>query len=115
MAKCIALAVMVLHGDDPKGLLSGEAFTSAGINGAVESDFFDWVVANAEGEDLVRRITTHVRRFRLAEVAIVRARIDTWCHGATENAPPYVEHPSIIRQWASGRGRVEALVSMTTW
>jgi hypothetical protein len=68
VAKCIAVAVMQLHEDDPKRLLSGEAFTSAGINGAVESDFFDWVVADAEGEALVRRIMNHVRRFRLTEV-----------------------------------------------
>jgi SAM-dependent methyltransferase len=68
VAKCIALAVMQLNEDDPKRLLSGDAFTSQGINGAVESDFFDWVVADAEGAALVRRIMNHVRRFRLAEV-----------------------------------------------
>lgn len=68
VAKCIALAVMQLPEDDPKKLLSGEAFASAGINGAVESDFFDWIVADAEGEALVRRIMNHVRRFRLSEV-----------------------------------------------
>jgi N-6 DNA Methylase len=68
VAKCIALAVMRLPEDDPKRLLSGEAFTSRGITGAVESDFFDWVVADAEGEALVRRVINHVRRFRLAEV-----------------------------------------------
>ncbi len=68
VAKCIALAVMQMREDDPKRLLSGEAFTSAGINGAVESDFFDWVVADASGEALVRRIMAHVRRFRLEEV-----------------------------------------------
>lgn len=67
-AKCIALAVMQLPEDDPKKLLSGEAFAAAGINGAVESDFFDWVVADPAGEALVRRIMNHVRRFRLAEV-----------------------------------------------
>lgn len=49
-------------------MLSGAAFEAAGIFGAVESDFFDWVVAIREGEDLVRRILTHVRRFRLGEV-----------------------------------------------
>jgi hypothetical protein len=49
-------------------LLSGEVFRSAGIGGAVESDFFDWVVADADSEELVRRIMNHVRRFRLAEV-----------------------------------------------
>lgn len=68
VAKCIALAVMQMREDDPKRLLSGEPFASAGINGAVESDFFDWIVADAEGEALVRRVMAHVRRFRLAEV-----------------------------------------------
>jgi hypothetical protein len=68
VAKCIALAVMGLRENDPKRLLSGEAFSAAGINGAVESDFFDWVVAEPEGEALVHRIINHVRRFRLAEV-----------------------------------------------
>ncbi|HUC61885.1 MAG TPA: N-6 DNA methylase [Alphaproteobacteria bacterium] len=68
VAKCIALAVMQMREDDPKRLLSGEAFALAGINGAVESDFFDWIVADPDGEDLVRRIMNHVRRFRLAEV-----------------------------------------------
>lgn len=68
VAKSIALAVLGLREDDPKRLLSGEAFASSGIHGAVESDFFDWIVANARGEALVRRIMAHVRRFRLAEV-----------------------------------------------
>jgi len=68
VAKCIALAVMRMPENEPKKLLSGEAFTSAGIHGAVESDFFDWVVADSEGEALVHRIMNHVRRFRLAEV-----------------------------------------------
>ncbi|MGH6847323.1 MAG: N-6 DNA methylase [Methylocella sp.] len=67
-AKCIALAVLGLREDEPKHLLSGDAFRAAGIGGAVESDFFDWAVADAEGEELVRRIMNHVRRFRLAEV-----------------------------------------------
>ena len=68
VAKCIAVAVLQMKEDDPKRLLSGEAFKAAGIEGAVESDFFDWVVADREGEKLVRRIMAHVRRFRLSEV-----------------------------------------------
>jgi SAM-dependent methyltransferase len=68
VAKCIALAVLGMNEDDPARLLSGEALAGAGIAGAVESDFFDWVVADAEGARLVRRIMAHVRRFRLAEV-----------------------------------------------
>lgn len=68
VAKCIALAVMDLPEDDPRRMLSGEAFSAASIQGAVESDFFDWPVALPEGEALVRRIMAHVRRFRLREV-----------------------------------------------
>ena len=68
VSKAIALAVLGLREDVPKRVLSGEAFEAAGVFGAVESDFFDWVVANAEGEDLVRRIVAHMRRFRLDEV-----------------------------------------------
>lgn len=68
VAKCVALAVLDLTDDDPKRVLSGRAFSQANIHGAVESDFFDWVIAAPEGERLVRRIMAHVRRFRLREV-----------------------------------------------
>jgi hypothetical protein len=68
VAKAIALAVLDIREDDPKRMLSGAAVQSANIFGAVESDFFDWVVADDDGEALVRRIINHVRRFRLGEV-----------------------------------------------
>lgn len=68
VAKAIAFAVLDLKEDDPAKLLSGEAFRAAGIKGAVESDFFDWVVAHPDGDALVRRLMAHIRRFRLHEV-----------------------------------------------
>jgi SAM-dependent methyltransferase len=68
VAKAIALAVLDVREDDPKRMLSGAAIQAANIYGAVESDFFDWAVADPEGEELVRRIMAHVRRFRLREV-----------------------------------------------
>ena len=68
VAKAIALAVLGLRDDNPKHVLSGAAFEAAGIFGAAESDFFDWVVAEPDGEALVRRILAHVRRFRLDQV-----------------------------------------------
>jgi hypothetical protein len=68
VSKAIALAVLGLNEDEPKRLLSGAAFESAGVFGASESDFFDWVVADVDGEALVRRILAHVRRFRLDQV-----------------------------------------------
>jgi hypothetical protein len=46
VAKCIAFAVLGLNEDDPALLLAGEALANAGVNGAVESDFFDWIVAD---------------------------------------------------------------------
>jgi N-6 DNA Methylase len=68
VAKAIALAVLGLRDDNPRHVLSGAAFEAAGIFGAAESDFFDWVVAEPDGEALVRRILAHVRRFRLDQV-----------------------------------------------
>ena len=68
VAKAIALAVLGLRDDNPRRVLSGAAFEAAGIFGAAESDFFDWVVAEPDGEALVRRILAHVRRFRLDQV-----------------------------------------------
>lgn len=68
VAKAIALAVLGLRDDNPRRVLSGAAFEAAGIFGAAESDFFDWVVADPDGEVLVQRILAHVRRFRLDEV-----------------------------------------------
>jgi hypothetical protein len=68
VAKAIALAVLGLRDDNPRHVLSGAAFEAAGIFGAAESDFFDWVAAEPAGEALVRRILAHVRRFRLDQV-----------------------------------------------
>lgn len=68
VAKAIALAALGLREDEPKRVLSGAAFEAAGVVGAAESDFFDWVIADPDGEKLVRRILAHVRRFRLDQV-----------------------------------------------
>jgi hypothetical protein len=68
VAKAIAQAVLGIRDDDPVRLLSGAAFKDANISGAVESDFFDWPLVDAEGRDLVRRIAAHISRFRLREV-----------------------------------------------
>lgn len=68
VAKAIATAVLDVREDDPARMLSGAAIQAANIFGAVESDFFDWPVADPEGAELVRRIMVHVRRFRLREV-----------------------------------------------
>ncbi|HZL00697.1 MAG TPA: N-6 DNA methylase, partial [Caulobacteraceae bacterium] len=68
VAKSIAARVMEVEADDPQAILSGRAFSDAGILGAVESDFFDWILIAPAGPDLVRRLARHVGRFRLREV-----------------------------------------------
>ncbi|HEY0420541.1 MAG TPA: hypothetical protein VGC80_13575, partial [Acetobacteraceae bacterium] len=53
VAKTVAARVLDLRADDAAAILSGQALVEAGIHGAVESDFFDWVLTHPEGADLV--------------------------------------------------------------
>ncbi len=68
VAKSIAARIMEVEADDPEAILSGRTFAAAGVYGAVESDFFDWVLIAPGGPDLVRRLARHVGRFRLRDV-----------------------------------------------
>lgn len=68
IAKTIALHVLDMSSDDATTLLSGKALEDAGIVGAVESDFFDWVLHAGGGADLVLRLARQTERFRLHDV-----------------------------------------------
>ena len=70
VAKAIAARVLGFEVDDPADLLSGRRFAAMGVGGAVESDFFDWVLEDAGGRDLIVRLARHVARFRLHDVEI---------------------------------------------
>jgi SAM-dependent methyltransferase len=70
IAKTLAARVLDLPADDANAILSGQALAQAGIYGAVEGDFFDWVLLESAGRDLVVRIARHVMRFRLREVEV---------------------------------------------
>lgn len=70
VAKTLAARVLDLPAEDATAILSGQALAEAGIHGAVESDFFDWVLLEEEGHDLVRRIARQVARFRLRDVEV---------------------------------------------
>lgn len=70
VAKSIAARVLEVEAEDPQAILTGRAFAAAGVFGAVESDFFDWILLAPGGPDLVRRLARHVGRFRLREVKI---------------------------------------------
>lgn len=69
LAKAIATAAITGSvPDDPSALPDGEPFRLQGISGAVESDFFDWILLHREGGELVRRIAHHVARFDLTSI-----------------------------------------------
>jgi len=68
VAKTMATQVLGVGVPQAADLLAGAPFTDAGIHGAVESDFFDWVLDATGGADLVERIARQVSRFRLADV-----------------------------------------------
>ncbi len=67
VAKTIAARVLHIATDDAAAILSGRALDQEGIHGAVESDFFDWLLHDARGELLVRQIARQASRFRLRD------------------------------------------------
>lgn len=70
VAKTMAVRVLVHGPVPPAELLEGTPFTQAGLKGAVETDFFDWVLLIPAGAELVTRIANQVGRFRLAEIEV---------------------------------------------
>jgi SAM-dependent methyltransferase len=68
IAKTIAIHVLGIDVPEPADLLAGRPFQEAGIGGAVESDFFDWLLASSRGNNLVHRLALQAGRFRLRDV-----------------------------------------------
>ena len=68
VAKTMATRVLGIPLPPPSDLLSGKAFRDASITGAVESDFFDWILDAPAGDALVSRIAAQAGRFRLQDV-----------------------------------------------
>jgi SAM-dependent methyltransferase len=68
IAKTMALHVIDLDMPSPQALLGGQPFREAGISGAVEADFFDWVLSAQHGTNLVHRIALQAGQFKLRDV-----------------------------------------------
>ena len=69
VAKAIATAAFVAYlPASGRDLLDGRDFTDLGISGAVEGDFFDWLLANSEGDGLVLKIARQAARFDLSDI-----------------------------------------------
>ena len=71
IAKSVAWAAIIeTPPPDAEALLHGKAFVNFGITGQNEPDFFDWVLTNENGTDIVMRISRHVNRFRLQDISV---------------------------------------------
>lgn len=70
VAKTLALRTLVTGPLPADDLLAGTPFVNSGLDGAVETDFFDWVRLVPPGRELVRRIAGQVERFRLSEIEV---------------------------------------------
>ena len=70
IAKAIAAGAMGFSGLEPSQLLSGAPFRAAGVHGAVEEDFFEWVIEAPNGAEIVRRLYLHASRFDLGAVDV---------------------------------------------
>lgn len=68
VAKTMAVRALVADPVSPTEILAGTPFVQVGLNGAVETDFFDWVRLADGGLDLVARIASQISRFRLTEI-----------------------------------------------
>lgn len=70
LVKAIAARILDLPVDDPEAVLSGRLLAEEGILGAVEGDFFDWLLQARGGHELVRSLAAETARFRLRDVEI---------------------------------------------
>lgn len=69
VAKAVATAALIDRlPPSGRALLDGDAFADLGILGAVEGDFFDWLLADEDGDGLVLKIAHQAARFELGAI-----------------------------------------------
>lgn len=68
VAKAIAARALGATTLSGAQLLHGTEFAASGLFGAIEMDFFDWILHSSNGEDIVTRIAAQVARFNLEDV-----------------------------------------------
>ncbi|MFW6174545.1 MAG: hypothetical protein ACOC5K_02100, partial [Chloroflexota bacterium] len=68
IAKTMATHVLGLDAEDATALLNGDRFRQAAVSGAVEADFFNWVLESKAGHELVQRLALQARRFNLSAI-----------------------------------------------
>ena len=70
VAKAIAAGAMGFDEQSPRELLDGSRFDRAGVRGAVEDDFFGWVLHAPDGERIVELLVQHTSRFDLGDIHV---------------------------------------------
>lgn len=70
VAKAVAAGAMGFDGQSPHELLDGSRFVRAGVRGAVEDDFFGWVLHAPDGERIVELLVEHASRFDLSDIHV---------------------------------------------
>ncbi len=70
VAKAIAAGAMNFSDQSPRELLDGARFDRAGVHGAVEEDFFGWVLRAPGGEEIVKQLVQHAARFDLSDIQV---------------------------------------------
>jgi len=68
VAKTMAVRVLGMDIPSAADLLSGKPFENAAVEGAVESDFFDWALLASDGADFVSRVARQAARFKLENI-----------------------------------------------
>ena len=68
VAKTMATLMLGNQIPDAPDLLSGKPFRDSGIEGVIESDFFDWILDADGSSELVRQIVGQVAVFRLGDI-----------------------------------------------
>ena len=70
VAKAIAAGAMDFDSQTPRELLDGSRFDRAGVRGAVEEDFFGWILQAPDGERIVEQLVQHASRFDLSDIRV---------------------------------------------
>lgn len=68
IAKAFGFCVLKIQPTGPEDVLSGLSLSEAEIHGAIESDFFDWILKTEAGQILIIQLQQRVSRFRVGEV-----------------------------------------------
>ena len=49
-------------------ILNGKSFEDVGVSGVVEKDFFSWITFCNKGNDLIKQIASHIKRFNFSTI-----------------------------------------------